>query len=175
MEQEIDEGKIQVDRELEVFEPQILEDGKHSGVISKVIYRDQPYPYVDIYVRPDEKDYELKVGYSQYISQNSALGELLTRFGIALVRGERLNLYSLLVNKRVEFISFSEAVSKDGKTRNYSVIVKESLKPAKTDFQTSQTVAPSRVMSGAAVPAAELLESSTVNIAENTNNNNSLD
>src|SRR6056297_3108115 len=68
-------------RELEVKEPQTLSDGKHSGIIEDITYRDTPYEYVDLSIKPDNSELSLKVGYPQNVSPNSALGKLLTRFG----------------------------------------------------------------------------------------------
>ena len=126
------DGIIDENREFEVKEPQTLEDGKHSGVIVKIIYRETPYSYADLHIIPNNVDMELKVGYPQVVSPTSAFGELLTRFGANLLSGTKINPTAILKDKRVEFVTISElGKSKDGKQREYSRIVRDSVKPEK--------------------------------------------
>jgi len=124
------DGVVDENRTLPVTEPLLLEDGKHSGVITKVIYRESPYSYVDIYIKPDDSDLELKAGYPQMVSPNSALGKLLTNFKVDLVKGDEVNPHKTLMGKRVEFVTITEPVKmKDGRMRDFSRIVRESVKP----------------------------------------------
>ena len=130
-EREFDEGIVDPGREIIVTEPARLEDGKHTGTITNLVYRDTPFKYADLHIKPDGKDFELKVGYPQKISPGSALGDLLSRFGIQLVKGQNINLYKEVVGKKTEFVTISETVRKNGSEREYSRIVKESVRPLK--------------------------------------------
>ena len=109
-------GVIDPNRTLEVTASKI-EDGVHTGKITKIMYRDEPFAYVDIYIMPDGVDLELKVGYPQRISPGSGLGQLFERSGINLTKGQNINLYTLLVTKQVKFQTNSEVVKiKDKET-----------------------------------------------------------
>ena len=120
-------------RELEVKEPQTLSDGKHSGIIEDITYRDTPYEYVDLSIKPDNSELSLKVGYPQNVSPNSALGKLLTRFGINLENGKKVNLYQTFINKKVDFVTISEnIITKDNRNLTISRIVNDSKTPRST-------------------------------------------
>ena len=103
-----------------------LDDGKHEGVINDVKYRDDPYNYCDVVVGID--DAEITVGYPTVINAESALGQLLVRFGAKLEIGKDLEPEEFLTKgKEVVFQTVKQKNKKDGK--EYSNIMKETLKP----------------------------------------------
>jgi len=110
---------------IEVKKPTLIEEGKHTGKITKIEYRSEPYNYTDVYVKLDDCDIELKAGYPTVISEQSGLGKLLMSFGIELVVGKKIDPTEVLVGKRCEFLTMNE--EKDGVT--YARIVKGSIKP----------------------------------------------
>ena len=112
--------------ELEVKENISLEEGQHKGSITKVEYRNKPefkYEYVDVFVKPDGKEFEIKYGCPKYLSEDSKLGKLLVLFGADVKPKTKIDPDKFLVGKKVTFVSVNE--SKDDKT--YVRIV--SLKP----------------------------------------------
>lgn len=114
--------------EIEVKETVVLKEGSYIGSVSKVEYREEPYKYTDIYIKLDipDKDYELKAGYPSNVSDNSALGKLLVKFGVELKVGEKVDPTKILVGKTCQFLVIVEK-TKDGE---FARIVRESLKPA---------------------------------------------
>ncbi len=109
---------------IKVEESVKLEDGKHSGEIEDVEYREKPYNYTDIVLKTEHKgkDVKIKVGFPTNITENSALGLLLIRFGAKLEIDKDLEPEEFLTKgKKVTF----QTVTK-GKYYN---VVQESLKP----------------------------------------------
>ena len=105
-----------------------LEDGKHTGVIDDIQYRSDPYAYTDIVIKID--DMTLKAGYPSNIMEDSALGQLLKRFGAKIIVGEDYDVESFITKgMAVDFMVITETSKKDGK--DYCNIIRESLKPAK--------------------------------------------
>lgn len=101
-----------------------LEDGKHEGEIEDVEYREKPYNYTDVIIKTkvNNKDVKIKVGYPTNITENSALGQLLERFGAKLEIGKDLEPEEFLTKgKEVEFQTVT-------KGKYYNVVL-ESLKP----------------------------------------------
>jgi len=125
-----DKGVIDPEREIEITKSGIA-DGLHTGVITKVVYRDEPYQYADIYIKVDNTDeFELKVGYPARISEGTAFGRLLERFGVDISSvGSKIKPYNALVTKKCKFQTITEVVKTDKKTLNVARVIKESLKP----------------------------------------------
>ncbi len=91
-----------------------LEDGLHKGKIRLVDAREvegQDYSYLDIFIKLDDKDLELKVGYplpneGDGISPKSGLGGLIKRFtGSEVVPGKDYDLVLIFSGKDVLFMS----------------------------------------------------------------------
>lgn len=110
---------------LVVKELKKLEDGKHVGTIMNVSYREEPFQYTDVFVQPDGVDFEVKLGIPTRLSGETKLGKLLRKFGADLRPGEEVDLESILLKRRVEFMTVNE------ETENgcYARIVDGSLKP----------------------------------------------
>ena len=84
-----------------------LPEGKHEGIITKIEHRTEPYGYIDIYVKPKNKDFEVKAGFPDVITPKSSLGKLLERLGITFTIHEKVNLRKL-IGKEVSFMSTNE-------------------------------------------------------------------
>jgi hypothetical protein len=90
-----------------------LEPGKHAGVIKRVDYRTEPYAYIDVYVKFDAVDYEVKKGYSAVISTSTALGKLLMEaIGAENVTPEaEIDVSEALTGKTVTAVTDLETVN----------------------------------------------------------------
>ena len=96
-----------------------LEDGSHEGTIVGLSERTEPYKYLDLDIKVDDKN--IKVSFPNNIMEESKLGMLLTRFGATLVEGETLQLDDILVGKECVFTSVTEG--------KYVKVIAESVKP----------------------------------------------
>lgn len=112
--------------ELEVKAPIELSDGQHSGQITKVIERTDPYHYLDIWIRVHPDDVELKYGCPANISEKTKLGKLLMSFGLKLVTGSKVDPDKFLRDKKCSFLTM-KTKGKDG--FEYTEIVDGSVKP----------------------------------------------
>lgn len=112
-----------------VEESKKVAEGKHDGEIVDIKYRTEPYEYTDIIVKVED-DIELSVGYPTKITADSALGELLTRFGAKLKIGEKVEVEEFLTKGlKVTMMCVEQVSKKDGKS--YVNVMRESLKPIK--------------------------------------------
>ena len=110
---------------IKVEESLRLEDGKHEGEIEDVQYRDTPYNYVDVIVKIGNG--KMTASYPRVVNEDSLLGNLLLRFGSTLEIGKDIEVEEFLTKgKKVEFQTLTKK-GKDGK--DYSNIIRESLKP----------------------------------------------
>ena len=102
-----------------------LEDGKHSGEIEDVEYKSpKGYNYMDLVIKTQikNKDVKVKVSYTHNITENSALGQLMIRFGAKLEVDKELEPEEFLTKgKKVEFQTVTEG--------KYYNVVLESVKP----------------------------------------------
>ena len=98
--------------EFKVEESKKLEDGKYSGIITHIEYRQEPFEYTDVFVKEKITGIELKYGCPSRLSENSKLGKLLEKF-VTLVVGSTVDPEKLLVNKEVAFMTMTEK-TKDG-------------------------------------------------------------
>ena len=111
--------------ELEVKKPIEIEEGKHSGEITKVEYRTEPFDYTDVYIRPDNNEFEIAYGCPTHVSESSKLGRLLAVF-TELKVGSKIDPEKILLNKRIKFL-VQKKKAKDGK--EYARVVEDSIKP----------------------------------------------
>ena len=121
--------------EFEVQESKILEDGKHNGVITKIEYRTEPYSYTDIFIQTES--IIIKAGYPSTVSERSALGQLLTRFGAVLKVKEKVNPEDFLIDKDVQFVT-TEEVTKKG---TFARVIASSLKPVEDTSSSTKEAA----------------------------------
>lgn len=120
--------------ELQWKEPIDIPEGKQSGEITRVEYRETPFKYTDIYIKPDGLDIELKYGAPTTLSQNSKLGKLLEKFGDKYEKGKKSDPEKVLIGKQVTFMTIN--IEKEGK--EYAEIVDGSIKPAVDTEKVSQ-------------------------------------
>jgi len=113
--------------EFEVKEVKSIEEGKHIGKITRVEYRTEPFEYTDVYVKLDDSDIELKIGYPSFVSTGSQLGKLLAEFGSELVKGSKVSPEDVLVGRACEFMTLDDKTDRG----TFAVIVKGSLRPVK--------------------------------------------
>ena len=112
--------------ELEWKEAVKIPDGNHTGVISKIVYRTEPYEYTDIYVKLDDSEVEIKYGCPTVLSDNSKLGRVLKAFGANSVAGTIIDPEKALVGQKVQFMTMAKK-AKDG--NEYAEIIVDSIKP----------------------------------------------
>jgi len=111
--------------ELEWKESIQIQDGRHTGKITKIDYRTDPYEYTDVFVLLDDVEIEIKYGCPTVLSENSKLGRMLKAFGQEFAKGKKVDPEEVLVGKLVQFMTIAK--SREGKT--FSEIVEDSIKP----------------------------------------------
>ena len=101
-----------------------LEDGSHEGVIDDVTYKEVPYKYTEVVVlcQVQGKEVKVNVSFPTNVTENSALGEALTRFGAKLEVGTDIQPEEFFTKgKKVIFQTITKG--------KYYKVVLESLKP----------------------------------------------
>lgn len=118
-------GREKMSIELECKEYKKIEEGKYVGTITKLEPRITPegYKYLDITIKIDNQDTELKYGCPQNLSKISKLGKLISQF-VALEAKKTYGLEGILLNKKVSFMVMDE--TKGDKT--YAKIIPDSIK-----------------------------------------------
>lgn len=111
--------------ELEWKETITISDGNHTGVISKIEYRHEPYEYTDVFIKLDDADVELKYGCPTNLSELSKLGLLLQAFGVESKAGTKIDPEVILKGQKVSLMT----ISKKKGDKVFSEIVSESIKP----------------------------------------------
>ena len=88
--------------------PNILEDGMHTGVITRIALRVTPqnYRYIDIFVKPDNTEAEIPYSTPDNVSANSKLGKVFEQVQ-KLVPGNEVD-DTLLIGKKVSFMTIQE-------------------------------------------------------------------
>ncbi len=91
-----------------------IEDGKHNGVITKLVWRSRPYDYVDLNIVFENcgENIEIKAGFPAVVADNTKLGRLLTRFGKKFNHGETIDIELTLLNQNIIFETFTEINNK---------------------------------------------------------------
>ena len=112
-------------KELEWKEPIEIQDGKHTGIITRVEFRDEPYEYTDVFIKLDDVDVEVKYGCPTILSTNSKLGRLLIAVGETFEKGKKAKPSEVLKDKKVEFMTINKK-NKDGK--EFANVVEDSIK-----------------------------------------------
>lgn len=109
---------------------QKLDDGIHSGVISKVSYDTEPYEYTRVTIKVEGSEIELDYSAPTNLSENSKLMRLLQAFGVVFEANKKINPETVLVNQKVKFQVINKRSKKDP-TKTYAEIIEDSLKPIK--------------------------------------------
>jgi len=114
--------------ELEWKDPIKIPDGRHTGVITRVGSKEEPYKYTEIFIKLDdiEADIELRYGCPTILTENSKLGRLMIAFGEQFEKGKKIKPAEILKNKKIKFMTLMKK-AKDKK--EYSEIVADSIKP----------------------------------------------
>ena len=113
-----------------------IDEGKHTGKITKLVPRDEPYEYLDVFIELDDvKDSKgnavtIKDGMPLGISLRSKLGKTLVRFGceeseISDKAGNEIDVEPFLMNKKVELMTKNEETEKG----TFARVVEGTLKP----------------------------------------------
>lgn len=104
-----------------------IEDGEHTGIISRIEYREEPYNYVDIIIKEDKDGIELKCGVPFKVTENTALGLMLERFGATLEIDSELEIEEFLRDDmKVKFLTVTEKTDRG----RFARVISNSLKPA---------------------------------------------
>lgn len=111
--------------ELKVKKGLVVEEGRHDATISRIEERHEPYHYVDVYMKLDDVDVELKYGCPANVSENSKLGKLLAEVGVVLEVDTLLDVEKALQGKRVSLMTINEKVPNKG---TFARIVEGSVK-----------------------------------------------
>ncbi|MBR9703066.1 hypothetical protein GOV10_03460 [Candidatus Woesearchaeota archaeon] len=122
-----------VTREVEEFK--FLEEGQHTGVITHIEERKEPFEYLDLVIESDGVN--VKAGYSDKLRVGSKLGNLVELFGGSLDVGNHLDLEELFVNRAVTFIIIRKAVKDKG---TFSNVIADSVKPVKAAKTKTPTI-----------------------------------
>lgn len=118
---EMDKMKAKIEKTIKI------DDGKHTGTISAINYKETPYNYVDIVIKEDKLDIELKCGVPFSITDNTALGNILKRFGAKLEVGKEIEIEDFIKEgMKVEFLTMTEKTQKG----TFARIISDSLKKA---------------------------------------------
>jgi len=103
-----------------------IPDGNHTGVISKITERTEPYEYTDIFIKPDGLDVEIKHGCPSVLSEKSKLGRLMQTFGEKFEKDKEVDIEKVLIGKRVNFMTL---IKKGKEGKEFSEIFDDSMKP----------------------------------------------
>jgi len=103
-----------------------IPEGKHTGVITKITYKEEPFSYTDVHIKLDDVDIELKYGCPSVLSETSKLGRLLVAFGEEFEVGKKVKPEELLVGKKVQLMTINKK-NKDNK--EFARVVEDSVKP----------------------------------------------
>jgi hypothetical protein len=101
-------------------------DVKHTGIITKVEERTEPFHYVDVFLSIDgiPEVENLKWGAPYNPSLNGKLLKTLSKFG-TIEAGKPFSVELLLVGRRVEFMTITE----DTENGRFARVVDGSLRP----------------------------------------------
>jgi len=108
-----------------------IEDGKHKGTISKietktVEVKKGTATYLEIFIVEEDSGVELKAGVPFRITENTALGMILTNFGAELTEDTEIDVEEFIKPKmKVTFLTKTEKTAK-GK---FATIINDTLKP----------------------------------------------
>ena len=104
-----------------------INDGEKVGVITKFTWRSRPFDYLDIHINfKNENDIiEIRAGFPATISENTKLGQLLSRFGKNFYENEDIDIEEILTNKIIKFNTFTETNNKG----SFAKVNIDSIKP----------------------------------------------
>lgn len=112
---------------LEVQEVVEIPDGKHEGIITTLVHRDDPFGYVDICIIEKVTGAKVKVGFPDKITVGTGLGKFLTKMGVNLKVGAKVDLSKELLGAEVIFITQNEESDKG----IFARVMSDTVKPKK--------------------------------------------
>ena len=131
LKREVEELKPRwLNMELMVEEVKRIEEGKHTGVIKAVEYREKPFKYIDLVIE-FEQGKKVKVGYPATVTSESKLGKLLLDFGTKLEVNKKVSLIKEFVNKPVSFMTLNTTTDRG----TFAHIVANSLRRIEWDIK----------------------------------------
>ena len=116
-----------IDMKIKVEKSVKLEDGKYTGVITGVEYRDEPFDYTDVIIKEDKTELELKCGMPTKITEDTMLGLFLLNFNVTLKLDAQIDVEEIVVDKKVEFMVINKKTDKG----SFCNILPTSVKPVK--------------------------------------------
>lgn len=128
--QRIEGDATQETEELEWKESIRIQKGEHTGIITRVKFKTEPYRYTDVFIKLDDAeidtDIELKYGCPTFLTSKSKLGRLMVAFGEQFKKGKKIKPAEVLIGQRVKFMTINK---KDDDGREYARIVEDSIEP----------------------------------------------
>lgn len=104
-----------------------IPDGKHEGLIVDVNHREDPFGYIDVFIKEKVTAAKIKVGFPDKITETTALGKFLENMGLDLHVGQPIDLKLLLLSRAVTFSTVNEETDKGVFAR----VIRGSIKPKK--------------------------------------------
>lgn len=110
---------------LEVEPTTVIPDGKHDGLITAVKHREEPYGYIDVFIKEKKTEAELKTGFPDKITERTSLGKFLVKMGTVVEVGIKIDLNSELLSREVSFMTENEETDKG----IFARIIRGTIKP----------------------------------------------
>jgi len=105
-----------------------LPTGSYEGVVEKIEFKETPYKYTEIFVKESTKEVTLKVSIPTKITEDTALGIVLTNFGSKIEVNKDYDVEGIVkVGTKVSF-EVEDDVTDRG---TFARIKSETLKPKK--------------------------------------------
>ena len=97
---------------LEVEKVVEIPDGVHEGIITELEHRTDPFSYIDIHIKEKVTGAKVRVGFPGKITVGTGLGKFLTKMGIDLKVGVKVDLSKELLGAEVTFLTQNEESDK---------------------------------------------------------------
>lgn len=127
----VKEMNKQIDEEIEMKikgEKAIkLDDGKYTGEVMGIEYRDKPFNYTDILIKEKKSELTLKCGVPTKITEDTMLGMLIINFGVKEIEEGKEYDIEEIVKGKVEFMVVNKKTDKG----SFCNILPASVKPIK--------------------------------------------
>lgn len=81
---------------------------KHNGLIITIKHGDEGY--LDIFIKEKETGAEILAGSPKKVTEKIALGQFLTKMGVELKVGSKVDLQKALLRREVTFLSIGEEI-----------------------------------------------------------------
>lgn len=119
---EVIEMKIKAEKAIK------LEDGKYTGKVTGVEYRDDPYDYTDVLIEESKSKLVLKCGMPSKITEDTMLGLFVSNFtGKSIEVDKEYDVEEITKDQKVEFMVMNKKTGKG----SFCNILPDSVKPIK--------------------------------------------